>query len=104
MTTIADDRCSVTVGIDTHGEVHVAAVLDERGRLLATESVPTTSAGHRQLERWVLRFGSIAAVVIEGTGAWGAAIARHLSAGGYRVVEVADLTARPENPIGLVGI
>jgi transposase len=88
MTTIADEACGVTVGIDTHGEVHVAAVLDERGRLLATESFPTTSAGHRQLERWALRFGSIDAVGIEGTGAWGAGVARHLAGRGHRVVEV----------------
>ena len=59
MTTIAEAPCRVTVGIDTHGEVHVAAVLDERGRLLGTESFPTTSKGHRQLERWVLRFGLV---------------------------------------------
>ncbi|MDP1820179.1 MAG: IS110 family transposase [Acidimicrobiales bacterium] len=88
MTTIADDGCRVTVGIDTHGEVHVAAVLDERGRLLATESFVTTSKGHRQLEQWALGFGVIDAVGIEGTGAWGAGVARHFSAGGHRVVEV----------------
>jgi transposase len=88
MTTIADDVCRVTVGIDTHGEVHVAAVLDDRGRLLGTEPFPTTAKGHRQLECWALQFGSIDALGIEGTGAWGAGIARHFAAGGYRVVEV----------------
>jgi transposase len=88
MTTLADGQGRVTVGIDTHGEVHVAAVLDERGRLLGTESFPTTSKGHRQLERWALGFGVIDAVGIEGTGAWGAGIARHLGAGGYQVIEV----------------
>ncbi len=88
MTTIADDQDLVTVGIDTHGDVHVAAVLDQRGRLLGTGSFPTTAKGHRQLERWVLGFGVIDAVGIEGTGAWGAGVARHLGAGGYRVVEV----------------
>ena len=88
MTTIADDGCRVTVGIDTHGDVHVAAVLDERGRLLATESFASTSSGHRRLERWALRFGVIDAVGIEGTGAWGAGVARHFTGGGHRVVEV----------------
>jgi transposase len=88
MTTIADEPRRVTVGIDTHGEVHVAAVLDERGRRVGTESFPTTSSGHRRLERWVLRFGVVDAVGIEGTGAWGAGVARHFAAVGYRVVEV----------------
>lgn len=85
MTTIADDGCRVTDGVDTHGDVHVAAVLEERGRLLGTESFPTSSKGHRQLERWARRFGVIAAVGIEGTGAW---VARHFNAAGHRVVEV----------------
>jgi transposase len=88
MTTIADEPCGVTVGIDTHGEVHVAAVLDERGQLLGTESFPTTSSGHRGLERWVSGFGAINKNGIEGTGAWGAGIARHLTTAGHRVVEV----------------
>jgi transposase len=88
MTTIADQVTAVTVGIDTHGEVHVAAVLDERGRLLATESFATTTQGHRRLERWASRFGTIDGVGIEGTGAWGAGVARHFTAAGYRVVEV----------------
>jgi transposase len=88
MSTIAEPTTRVTVGIDTHGEVHVAAVLDERGRLLATESFPTTARSHSWLERWALRFGMIDAIGIEGTGAWGAGVSRHFTAGGYRVVEV----------------
>jgi transposase len=88
MTTIADDECRVTVGIDTHGEVHVAAVLDERGRLLGTKSFSTISTGHRRLERWASGFGIIDSLGIEGTGAWGAGVARYFTGQGYRVVEV----------------
>jgi transposase len=88
MTTIADEPCRVTVGIDTHGEVHVAAVLDEQGRLLGTEAFPTTSQGHQRLERWARGFGIIDATGIEGTGAWGVGVARHFTAAGYRVIEV----------------
>lgn len=88
MTTIAEEAPRVTVGIDTHGEVHMAAVLDTRGRLLGTESFPTTSVGHRRLERWALGFGAVEAVGIEGTGAWGAGISRYLAASGHRVLEV----------------
>ena len=40
MPTMADEEVRVTVGIDTHGEVHMAAVLDERGRLMAIEGFP----------------------------------------------------------------
>jgi transposase len=88
MTTIADELVGVTVGIDTHRDVHVVAVLDQRGRLLGTESFPTTGAGNNELEQWVLGWGPIGAVGIEGTGAWGAGIAHHFAGHGYRVVEV----------------
>lgn len=88
MTTIAEEAPPVTVGVDTHGEVHVAAVLDARGVLLGTESFATTAEGHRRLERWAAGFGTVEAVGIEGTGAWGAGISRHLAACGHRVVEV----------------
>lgn len=88
MTTMTEQSRAVTVGIDTHGEVHVAVVLDERGRLLGTESFPTTAAGHRRLEAWARGFGAVEAVGVEGTGSWGAGVARHLTAAGLRVVEV----------------
>jgi len=88
MTKMADEGCRVTVGIDTHAEVHVAAALDERGRLLGVESFPTTAKGHDRLERWARAFGVIEAVGIEGTGAWGAGVSRYFAAAGYRVVEV----------------
>jgi transposase len=88
MARIAADQRRVTAGVDTHGDVHVAAVLNELGQLLATESFPTTTSGHDQLEKWVRRHGHIEAVGVEGTGAWGAGLARYLSAAGHRVVEV----------------
>ena len=88
MSTMTDDESRVTVGVDTHGEVHVAAVLDERGRLLGTHSFPSTLNGHRHMESWASGFGGIDVVGVEGTGAWGAGLARHLTAEGYRVLEV----------------
>ena len=88
MDTMTEDEPRVTVGVDTHGEVHVAAVLDERGRLLGTQSFPTTVSGHRRLVRWASGFGVIEAAGVEGTGAWGAGLARCLTAEGFRVLEV----------------
>ena len=34
----------VTAGVDTHTDVHVAAVLDQAGRLLGTEAFPPPPA------------------------------------------------------------
>ena len=88
MTTLTDRPVGVTAGVDTHADTNVVAVLDAQGRRLGIESFPATSEGHRLLEEWALGFGPIEAVGIEGTGAWGAGLARHLSGQGHRVVEV----------------
>ena len=43
MTTMAHPAATrVTVGVDTHGDVHVAHANDQLGRRLDTVSVPTT--------------------------------------------------------------
>jgi len=75
-------------GVDTHKDVHVAAVLDEQGRLLGTASFETTAAGYRDLGRWLCGYGEVLAVGVEGTGSWGAGLSRSLRARGLNVVEV----------------
>ncbi len=75
-------------GVDTHKDVHVAAVIDARGQILATASFAATAKGYRQLLGWLRSFGELAMVGVEGTGAYGAGLARLLAAEGARVVEV----------------
>jgi transposase len=95
MTTIVENRV-VTGGVDTHLDVHVAAALDAIGGLLGVESFPTTPAGCGSLLEWLAGFGTVERVGVEGTGSYGAGLARHLQAGGVTVVEVnrADRSAR----------
>lgn len=78
----------VTGGVDTHGDVHVAAVLDPVGRIVATESFAATTAGYRSLLGWLRRHGELDRVGVEGTGSYGAGLTRHLAAQGVVVVEV----------------
>lgn len=78
----------VAGGVDTHAEVNVAAVIDHVGRELGHASFATTAAGHSELHAWIGAFGSVTVVGIEGTGVYGAGLARHLTAGGVRIVEV----------------
>ena len=73
-------REQVTLGVDTHAELHVAAALDERGRLLGTCTIPTTSIGFAELVRWASQYGELTQVGIEGTGSYGAGLARWLRA------------------------
>ena len=79
---------AVTGGVDTHADMHVAAALDPIGGLLGVEEFPVTSAGYARLLGWLGGFGTVALVGIEGTGSYGAGLARHLTAAGVRVVEV----------------
>ena len=90
MNTIADNAVERRVigGVDTHKDVHVGAVLDELGRLLATASFAATPHGYRRLLRWLGDHGEILAVGVEGCGSWGAGLSRHLRARGVNVIEV----------------
>ena len=89
MTTMAATGVVVTGGVDTHKDVHVAAALDQMGRLLGTSSFPTTPVGYRQLARWLRQHGQLDSVGVEGTGSYGAALARLLRLEGVEVIEVA---------------
>jgi transposase len=89
MTTMTQSASTqVTVGVDTHLDVHVAVVKDQLGRRLATASVATTPAGYAELLGWATQFGPVEAWGIEGTGSFGAALTRFLRAHGQVVVEV----------------
>jgi transposase len=55
---------------------------------LACGSSPATSAGYARLLGWLGGFGTVCLVGIEGTGSYGAGLARHMAAAGVRVVEV----------------
>lgn len=68
----------VYAGVDTHLEVHVAAVIDRTGTLLGSQSFPTTLLGLRGLERWITRHGTVAKVGVEGTGSYSLGLQRIL--------------------------
>jgi transposase len=85
--TILDKR-AITGGVDTHADVHVAAALDRIGGLLGVEEFPTTAAGYRRLLEWLSGFGPVVLVGIEGTGSYGAGVARYMATAGVAVVEV----------------
>lgn len=78
----------VTGGVDTHRDIHVAAALDQLGRVLGTKSFQATQAGFAQLAGWLDSFGAVVKVGVEGTGSWGAGLAWFLNETGIEVVEV----------------
>ena len=88
MTTIAEARPVVTGGVDTHLDMHVAAVVTVVGGVLGTAEFPTTAAGYRRLLAWMRTFGEVGQVGVEGTGTYGVSLARHLRSEQVKVVEV----------------
>ncbi len=84
----AGTRVSVTLGVDTHKDAHVAVALDGLGRRLGVLSTPTTTPGYRALVDWARGFGAVERAGVEGTGSFGAGFARFLKAEGVEVREV----------------
>jgi len=78
----------ITGGVDTHLDVNVAAALDEIGGLLGVESFATTADGNDALIGWLDSFGRLDLVGVEGTGSYGASLARAFARRGVPVVEV----------------
>lgn len=85
---MAQDQRVVIGGVDTHKDVHVAGVIDERGKILDTAEFETTTKGYRSLVEWMLGFGQLIKVGVEGTGTYGAGLSRHLANERIEVVEV----------------
>jgi len=79
---IVEAARGVTGGVDTHLDVHVAAALDPLGALLGTERFGTDPAA------WLGSFGQVTKVGVEGTGSYGAGLARFLRRADVEVIEV----------------
>ena len=69
-------------GVDTHKHTHVAAALDGAGRVLGSAAFDADTAGYTALLGWLGGHGSVERVGVEGTGSYGAGLARHLAAAG----------------------
>jgi transposase len=76
------------LGVDTHLDVHVAAVINQSGQLLGTQSVSTNTAGYLQLFQWASAFGALKRAGVEGTGTYGAGLCHFLCDKGIMVLEV----------------
>jgi transposase len=83
-----DNIIAVTGGVDCHQRTHRAVALDQTGRMLGDAEFPATARGYRELLAWLQQFGTITAIGVESTGAYGAALTRCLRAAGMAVVEV----------------
>lgn len=79
---------AIIVGVDTHKDIHVAVAIDTLGRRQGQLAIPATAAGYQQLHRWALDLGPNQGFGVEGTGSYGAGLARYLHNRGAHVIEV----------------
>jgi len=80
--------CMIIGGVDTHKDLHVAAVVDEQDRVLGSHCFATTRQGYRQMLAWMRSFGVVKRIGIESTGTYGAGLLRYLQGAGIEVLEV----------------
>jgi transposase len=78
----------VILGVDTHLDTHVGAIINQRGTLLGTLAVPANTAGYLKLLAWAQSLGNLQRAGVEGTGTYGAGLARMLHEHGIDVSEV----------------
>ena len=88
MATTTADNIQIIGGVDTHQDLHTAAVVSHDGTVLGTESFSTTRAGYRAMLRWFRSHGELLRVGVESTGTYGAGITRHLALSSIPVLEV----------------
>ena len=88
MTTMTQAPIEVVGGVDTHKDTHTAAAVDRAGRLLGSRQFEATPDGYRALLAWLASFGPVTLVGVEGTGAYGAGLARFLAVEQIPVVEI----------------
>lgn len=82
----------VVGGVDTHKDLHVAAVVDNHDRVLGTESLPTIRHGYRLMLAWMRSFGDLQRIGIECSDSYGAELLRYMHAADVEVLEAPHLT------------
>jgi transposase len=85
---LATEAFSVIAGIDTHADTHHVAVINEHGKPIADREFLAVGSGYRKIVDFITSHGAVTAVGVEGTGSYGAEIARTLRSAGLNVLEV----------------
>ena len=87
MAVIEERERRIVGGVDTHKDLHVAAVVDDQDRVIGTQSFATTRQGYRQMLAWMRSLGDLQRIGVESTGGYGAGMLRFMQQAGIAVLE-----------------
>jgi len=87
METIMEDH-EIILGVDTHLNTHVGAVISVSGKLLGILTVDADSNGYLKLLTWANSYGRLQRAGVEGTGTYGSGLAHVLRDHDVEVLEV----------------
>lgn len=78
----------LTLGVDTHLDIHVAVLLNGIGKLISTKEFPVCHDGYKLMLKWSLSFGRLKSAGLKGTDTYGAGLCHYLLDNGIDVYEV----------------
>lgn len=81
-------EAAIVGGVDTHKDLHVAAVVDQNNKVLGTRYFSTTRQGYRQVLAWMTSFGVLKRIGVECTGTYGSELLRYCQNARLAVPEV----------------
>ena len=82
------DNNNVIGGVDTHKDIHFAAVVNNFDQVLSNENFPTTQQGYKEMLKWMGSFGHVSRIGIECSGTYGLGLLRYIQTQNIEVLEV----------------
>lgn len=79
---------AVVGSVDTHKDLHVAAVVDQNNKVLRSLYFSTTRQGYQRMLAWMTSFGALKRIGVQCTGTDGSNLLRYLQNAGLEVLEV----------------
>lgn len=83
-----DPRYQLYLGVDTHLDLYVATLINQLGQVVKSQAFSASLSGYRKLLPWCQSYGFLQKAGIEGTGSYGAELAKYLIKNGVAVYEV----------------
>lgn len=85
---MTNTETDVIAGIDTHADTHHIGLITNYGKHISDREFLAVGSGYRKITEYLASQGPVAAVGVEGTGSYGAELARVLAKEGFQVREV----------------